>query len=360
MIPRRIIGVMSGSSLDGLDLALCVFRGSYRHPEWSLDQHTKIPFPEVMKTRLANAHHASGFELMQLDADFGSFIGQEIKQWMDKEGISADSIASHGHTVFHEPALGFTTQIGSGSHIAHITGIDTITSFRNADVAAGGQGAPFAPIADKPLFPGYDAYLNLGGIANVHITTDDGQAKAWDIGPCNQALNFLAAKLGKDYDANGDIASTGKIIEHLVSDLISKFPFKDGSPLGLSNEMVRKTWISMLDQAPQETADLLATAVEAIAQLTVGHISPFAKKETTILVTGGGAHNAFLMHRLQEHGRQANIKFELPEKKIIDYKECVLMAYLGFLTSGDHPYGIHSVTGATSDTIGGALHKAVR
>ncbi len=360
MIPCRIIGVMSGSSLDGLDLAVCVFHGSYQHPEWSLEQHTKASFPDTLKSRLAGAHHLTGFELMQLDADFGSYIGQEINQWMDKEGISADAIASHGHTVFHEPALGFTTQIGSGSHIAHITGIDAITSFRNADVAAGGQGAPFAPIADKSLFPGYDAYLNLGGIANVHISSDDGHAKAWDIGPCNQALNFLAAKLGKEYDANGDIASKGKIIEHLVSDLISKFPFKDGSPLGLSNEMVRKTWIRMLDQATQETADLLATVVEAIAKLTVGHIAPFAKQETTILVTGGGAHNSFLMHRLQKHGLQANIKFELPSKEIIDYKECALMAYLGFLTMGDQPYGIHPVTGAKSDTIGGIIHKASR
>ena len=206
MIPRRIIGVMSGSSLDGLDLALCVFRGSYRHPEWSLEQHTKVSFPDTLKPRLANAHHASGFELMQLDADFGSFIGQEIKQWMQNESISADYIASHGHTVFHEPSLGFTTQIGSGSHIAHITGIDTITSFRNADVAAGGQGAPFAPIADSALFPGYDGYLNFGGIANVHIISEEEHAKAWDIGPCNQVLNFLAEKLGKEYDANGDIA----------------------------------------------------------------------------------------------------------------------------------------------------------
>jgi anhydro-N-acetylmuramic acid kinase len=196
-MPSNIIGIMSGSSLDGLDMALCRFEDDNGKPDWAIVATSHIPFPAALLESLRSASTMSGYELMKLDADFGSFVGEQVRDWMNAHSLNADFIASHGHTIFHEPTQGFTTQIGSGAHIARLTGLDTITSFRTADVAAGGQGAPFAPVADRDLFNGYQAYVNLGGIANISMINPDGKWKAWDICPCNQALNHLAAKTGK-------------------------------------------------------------------------------------------------------------------------------------------------------------------
>ncbi len=354
-----IIGVMSGSSLDGLDLALCSFSDPGDDFKWALEHHIVIPFPSSLKNKLATAYKLSGFDLMQLDAAFGIFIGEQIKSWLQQNQLSADLIASHGHTVFHEPAEGFTTQIGSGSHIAFATGIDTITNFRSADVAAGGQGAPFAPVADIKLFPGYDAYLNLGGIANIHIKTEDGRYKAWDIGPCNQVLNFLAKKQNQTFDLNGEIAASGEVNNEIVNALISMFPYHGGQPKGLSNASVKNTWLTYVASKNEKTADLMASAVEAIASLINSHISPLISPKANILVSGGGAHNTFLMKRINALNLNHPYTFHIPSKEIIDHKECALMAYLGYLTLSGQPYGIKDITGAAVNTIGGAIHKAV-
>ncbi len=358
-MPVHFIGIMSGSSLDGLDMAHCSIAEVDGDINWSLNHYTTIPFPSSMENKLAEAPTLSGLDLMQLDADFGIFIGHEIKNWLDQNQLTADYIASHGHTVFHEPALGFTTQIGSGSHIAFETEIDTITNFRSADVAAGGQGAPFAPVADAILFAGYDAYLNLGGIANVNIISKNDQRKAWDIGPCNQALNFLAKKLNKDFDRDGEIASTGLVNQEIVDHLVSMFPFENGNPKGLSNEAIKNSWKKFLDTSDEMVADLMASVVEAIAHLIHTHISPLISNEANVLVTGGGAHNAYLMQRIKNINTEKSIQFHLPSKEIIDYKECALMAYLGYLTIMGRSYEIKEITGATDNTIGGTLHKAM-
>jgi anhydro-N-acetylmuramic acid kinase len=295
---------------------------------------------------------------MKLDADFGHYIGMQIKKWIEPDFPKADFIASHGHTIFHEPTLGFTTQIGSGSHIAHQTGIDTITSFRAADIAAGGQGAPFAPAVDMALFPGYSCYLNLGGIANLTIRTSVGEWKAWDIGPCNQPLNYLATQAGLRYDADGRMAAQGKVLHHVMDQLRSMFPYQEGSPKGLSNAEVQSSWIQYLERSNETLPDLLATVTETIAQMILSHIAPLIQKTGKVFVTGGGAHNLYLMGRLQHLGRDFNLVFHLPSTQIVDYKECLLMAYLGYLTVLGRPYGLASVTGAIKDTVGGAIFKA--
>jgi anhydro-N-acetylmuramic acid kinase len=359
-MPLTIIGTMSGSSLDGLDLALCHFDETDGMVTWSIEHGETIAFPPAMQKSLSSASSLSGFELMKLDADFGKFIGEAIRTFINENNSSADYIGSHGHTVFHEPAKGFTTQIGSGAHIAFVTGLDTITSFRAADVAAGGQGAPFAPVADKTLFPGYHAYINLGGIVNVSMVTADNQWKGWDIGPCNQALNALATKLNHPYDYAGQIASQGKVIKSITESLVSMFPFKDGQPKGLSNTEVRNTWIKFLDARTESVVDLLASTTEAIAVLILNHLQQISGPQPKILVTGGGAHNTYLMKRLEVLSGNKKITFELPAAQIIDYKECLLMGYLGYLTALGRPYGINQMTGARADSIGGVLHKAHR
>ena len=308
----EIIGVMSGSSLDGLDIALCTIAEQEDHITCTLSNATTIPFPSSIAIQLSTAPSMSGFDLMKIDADFGKFIGEQVKKWLVQNDLRADYIASHGHTVFHEPALGFTTQIGSGSQIAFATGIDTITDFRNADIASGGQGAPFAPAADTKLFPGYNAYLNLGGIANINIISSDGQHKAWDLGPCNQALNHLAKKTGKPFDKDGAIGASGSAKQKVVMDLISMFPYEDGNPKGLSNDSIQRLWLSYLEKSKEEVADLMASAVEAIATLVISHSAPLMPKEGRVLITGGGAHNSFLIESIRRKASEFSINFHLP------------------------------------------------
>ena len=359
-MPATIIGIMSGSSLDGLDMALCRIEQANGKMNWEILNAQTISFPASMVTTLKEAPNYSGFDLMQLDADLGKYIGVEIAKWIKQNNLHADYIASHGHTVFHEPAKGFSTQIGSGAHIAFETGIDTITSFRNADVAAGGQGAPFAPVADKNLFPGYDTYLNMGGICNISLLMADGHWHAWDIGPCNQALNTLAQLAGKSFDKDGQLAAEGHVHESMVQALLDMFPFNSGLPFGLSNATVQSTWIQYLMTSKESSVDLLASTSEAIAHMVIKHLSPLHLKGGKVLVTGGGAHNVHLMKRIAAIADDFNITIQLPTPQIIDYKECLLMAYLGYLTMNGRSYEIKDITGATSDTIGGAIFKALR
>jgi len=297
---------------------------------------------------------------MQLDAQFGIFIGEAIKSWIGEKNINADLIASHGHTVFHEPALHFTTQVGNGAHIASITKIDTITDFRQADVANGGQGAPFAPVADRDLFSGYDGYLNLGGIANISIQLSDQTWKAWDIAPCNQSLNFLAGKKGLSFDAEGTLASSGKIIPGMVEQLKNYFPPTSGKAFSLSNANVQNTWLDDLEHSQDDVLDLLASTTAAIAQLIIDHIEAVRNTPAKLMVTGGGAHNTFLLQQLNAYGKINSYSFDKPADLLIDFKESLLMAYLGYLSFYSKPFGIYSVTGAAHDSIGGAYFKAIR
>lgn len=351
-----IIGSMSGSSLDGLDIALCRFDEPDENPSWEILLSQTIAFPSYLSEQLKQAPQFSARDLLALDAAFGRFIGDEIRRWMDEHHLQADLIASHGHTVFHEPARHFTLQIGNGSEIAMATKVDTVTSFRSADIAAGGQGAPFAPIADRDLFPGYDAYLNLGGIVNVSTRRHDDLWRGWDIGPCNQVLNHLAQKAGLAYDQDGHLAREGKTDAPSAAWLASLFPYHGGRPKGMSNEEVRQSWVTWLDQREEAIPDLLATCTEAIVMMIHHHLTDVSGR---ILVTGGGAHHTYLIERLRSlHADR--LQFVVPAEDIVDYKECLLMAWLGYLHLHNRPFGIYQITGATTDTIGGTLHKANR
>lgn len=355
-----VIGIMSGSSLDGLDMALCLLAEADGNMTWQIADSITIPYSVQWYNALKAAPTLSGFELMKLDAAFGEFIGHEIKMWMMGKNMAVDYVASHGHTVFHEPALGFTTQIGSGAHVAEQCGLDTITNFRNADVAFGGQGAPFSPAADRALFPGYDAYLNLGGIANIFLHSNDDRWLAWDIGPCNQALNYLARKSGHHYDHEGKLASQGAVLDAIRQDLIAMYPYHGAHPKSISNALVNNTWIEYLELRNENALDLQSTTTLAVADLITLHLSAIIRRPSRILVTGGGAHNHHLMDQLRRLGMDLGITYEIPEKQIIEHKESLLMAYLGYLTMHDKGLGIHALTGATCDCIGGVLHKTIK
>ncbi|MGB3079025.1 MAG: anhydro-N-acetylmuramic acid kinase [Saprospiraceae bacterium] len=355
----HVIGIMSGSSLDGLDIALCQFEEKGNSLLWEIMDSTTIPYTDQWYDLLKSASNLSGRDLMHLDAYFGDFIGEQTKKLIDARGWKADYVASHGHTVFHEPALGFTTQIGSGAHISLMTGLDTITSFRNSDVAAGGQGAPFSPVADRTLFSGYEGFLNLGGIANVTLIDKNEIWHAWDICPCNQTLNFLSQRANLSFDKGGHMASQGAILDEISQQLIAMYPFDAGLPRGLSNAEVASTWISYLESRTENTHDLLGTTTQSIADVISIHISSLIKRPAKILVTGGGVYNDHLIKLLQKAGQDFGITYELPSPEIIDFKESLLIAYLGYLTMNGKPYNIHTLTGASQNMGGGALYKAV-
>lgn len=351
-----LIGVMSGSSLDGIDYAACSFSEGVPMP-WQILDTVTVPYTDEWHQRLQDAPQLSGFELQRLDADLGSLIGTHIQNWIAGKSWKPDAIASHGHTVFHEPGLGFTTQVGSGAHILAECHLPVITHFRNTDVALGGQGAPFAPAADRQLYPGYQGYLNLGGITNVLVQTTTGEWKSWDIGPCNQALNFLARRTGHHYDEGGKLATLGAILDSIRHDLVAMFPYKEGTPLGLSNAQVAGSWIEYLLARQEDPVDLLSTTTLAIADMITMHLSPSLIRPAKILVTGGGAHNDYLLELLQRFGMDYGFTYEKPATQIIDHKESVLMAYLGYLYLHGKTSGIHQMTGAHSDSIAGAMFK---
>ncbi len=350
---------MSGSSLDGLDLAFCQFNEHEGSLKWEIRDVLMIPYSDQWFESLKSAPTLSGFDLMQLDAAFGDFIGEQTKELIRTRGWVADYVASHGHTVFHEPSFGFTTQIGSGAHISFRTGLDTITTFRSADVASGGQGAPFAPVADRDLFQGYEGYLNLGGIANITLVSGNGQWSAWDICPCNQPLNFLARRSDHTYDKGGLMASQGAILDAIRHDLITMFPYEGGRPHGLSNARVESTWNSYLESRKENNNDLLGTTTLVIADVITIHISSLIKRPARVMVTGGGAYNDHLIKLLRRHGQDLGLTYEIPSPLLIDFKESLLIAYLGYLTMHGRPYNIHLLTGASQNMGGGALYKAL-
>jgi anhydro-N-acetylmuramic acid kinase len=364
----RALGLMSGSSLDGLDLALChlkVADGSVVH--WELKQAGTLPFSEQWQNRLAALPASSAFELALAHADFGRYMGELVQAFFSENALRAkdiDLIASHGHTIFHEPASGFTTQIGDGAALAAVTGCTVISDFRSADVALGGQGAPIAPMADRVLFPGYDFYLNLGGIAN--ITCDaGGRFVAFDVTGANQLMNALAREAGQPFDEDGALAASGETDPAFLKKLNNLPYFEQPYPKSLSNQWVQENLVSLCLASPGTISGKLRTACEHIALQTAGAVNAILEKEDfrkesyKIFATGGGAFNKFLMKCIRgKCNQKGRFEIVLPEAKIIQFKEACLVALLGVLRMEGVPNCINSVTGASKDAIGGAIYCA--
>ena len=224
----RAIGMMSGTSLDGLDIAECIFHFEDKHVEYEIEHAETIEYPEEITKMLREAELTDAFNFCRINAQFGQWMGEACKTFMDKHQSDPLLIASHGHTIFHNPHEGFTTQIGSGAHIAAATRIRTVCDFRSLDVALGGQGAPLVPIGDRLLFGQYDACVNIGGFSNISMEQNH-QRIAWDICPANYLLNYYAAKLGLKYDESGNIARKGKTFDALL-DKLNGLDYYSASP----------------------------------------------------------------------------------------------------------------------------------
>ena len=343
---------MSGSSLDGVDLALCDFNLSDEKLNWKILKSSTIEFSHGWRDKLKNLPVASAKELALADYELGYFFGEKIKEF--SKGISVDYIASHGHTIFHEPQNKMTCQIGNGAAIASSAGISTISDFRSTDIGFGGQGAPLISILDRDLFPEFSALVNLGGISNVSFTNLD-RLIAYDISPCNQLLNHLAQKLGLDYDKDGDIALKGKLNAKLLEKLYSFEYFNQPYPKSLDNNYIRNNFLPLLDTFDCSIEDKLRTCVELIAMTLSSELKNNLEVENKkVLLTGGGAKNKVLLQRIKE--LLPNIYSFVSESTLVDFKEALLMAYLGFLRVLEKPNVISSVTGAAKDSIGGAVY----
>ena len=340
---------MSGSSLDGLDLAFCEFTKEKNRWTFGIKTADTLPYPEEWKMLLQESIYASGEKLLENDVSYGKFLGEKVREFLDKNHLRPDIIALHGHTVFHQPEKGFSLQLGSGQAIAIATGIKTVSNFRNKDIQLGGQGAPLVPIGDKLLFAEYDYCVNFGGIANISFE-QNGQRLGYDVCAANQLLNHLSRQMGLAYDKNGETASLGKLDKALFDEL-NKVDFCQKSyPKSLSNEQVRELFLPILDKSPALLEDKLYTSVKHIAcQINKATDSSSEKK---ILLTGGGAHNAFLVEAVRRECPQSVLT---PEPQIIDFKEALIFAFMGILRKNGNVNCLASATGARRDSSTGVI-----
>ncbi len=345
------LGLMSGTSLDGLDIAFCKFFMKGKKWNYSVIKCDTIPYNEDWKNRLSNAENLSAFDYAVLNCDFGRFMAKNVLQFLQDVPAKPDFIASHGHTVFHRPDLGMTTQMGSGAELAALTGIRTICDFRSVDVALGGQGAPLVPIGDQLLYGQYDACLNLGGFCNISFTSD-GVRKAFDIAPCNMLLNHLAQRLHLDYDENGEHAAVGKCVLSVLNDLNGLPFYQKAGAKSLGKEWFIENILPLLN-VEENADDLLRTATEHI----VNQIANVVKQNEihSLLITGGGAKNQFLIKLLQQQLSETQIV--IPSEATIDYKEAIIFAFLGLLRLKQTANCLQNVTGASRDNCGGAIYE---
>ncbi len=350
MVKYSAIGIMSGTSLDGVDLAGCEFTHQDESWNFRILAAETIPYDENWRSLLGKAHLLHGLELTRLDADYGRYLGKLCYDFIFKHHLHPAIIASHGHTVFHQPAQGFTLQIGSGAQIAAQTRITTVCDFRSLDVALGGQGAPLVPVGDMLLFAHYPFCLNIGGFANLSFNKN-GKRTAFDVCPANFVLNSLAKKTGNEFDENGKLAASGNVIPELFDRLNQLDFYHKNPPKSLGREWVETNILPIFSEN-YHPVDLLRTMVEHIA-FQIAAATKHAES-AEILVTGGGAKNVFLVNRLATFTKH---KVVIPDSLIIDYKEALVFAFLGVLRMTEQPNCLVSVTGADIDNIGGAVYS---
>ena len=350
----NVIGTMSGTSLDGLDIAYCTFEIINNIWSFKINAASTIPFPKQLYKKLATSTQLSGIDLMKLNNEFGNFIGNSVVQFIKSNAINStriDSISSHGHTVFHQTEINLTTQIGNGANISAITKLPVICDFRSVDVALNGQGAPLVPIGDQNLFSAYDYCINLGGIANISFE-EKNKRIAFDICPVNIVMNNIAQELGLAYDKNGDLARSGKIDVLLLDALNQLAYYKKISPKSLGIEQIETEVFPLLKKYNISSANKLATFVEHIAIQIANTIQTTNKK---VLLTGGGTFNTFLSERIKANTPNEII---IPSDEIINFKEAIIFAFLGVLRLRKEPNCLQSVTGSSQSNIGGCIYQA--
>ncbi len=347
----KVIGVMSGTSLDGIDMALINFTKS---TSWDFEIVTAqtVSYPREIKNNLSAAISYNEQDLSQLDRAYTAFLAGKIQQFMTENSIGeVDFICSHGHTIKHEPQHGITLQIGNLPSIAKILNRKVVCNFRVQDVKLGGQGAPLVPVGDELLFSNYDYCLNLGGFANIS-TKMNNQRIAYDICAVNTVLNFYSERLGKEYDENGDMARIGKSIPDLFEKLQSLSFYKKEPPKSLGVEFLNSVIFPIIKVYENKPLDILRTYTEHIALQISANLQGNSSSE--VIVTGGGAFNNFLIDRIKS---LTSAKLIIPSEAIINYKEALIFALLGVLKMRGEVNVFSSVTGAVRDHSSGVIFK---
>ncbi len=341
------IGLMSGTSLDGIDIAyLKINNNSYQ--DFEIIKAETFPYPKEWKDVLKEAIFYTKENLKGLDVKYGKLLGNLLNEFIIKNKIyKLDFIASHGHTILHEPHNGVTLQIGDGQEMANITNKKIICDFRTQDVTLKGQGAPLVPIGDKLMFSNYSHCVNLGGFANVSFEKDDKRI-AFDICPVNIVLNHYTNKLGFEFDDRGKIASTGKVNKELLETLNSLEFYQKMPPKSLGLEWVQQNIFPLIDDLEKNVETILRTFIEHVA-IQIGTV---LRDSSTVLVTGGGVFNSFLMQRIEYYSSK---KIEIVSKELIEYKEALIFAFLGLLKNKNEINCLQSVTGASKDHSSGVI-----
>ncbi|MGM0504254.1 MAG: anhydro-N-acetylmuramic acid kinase [Bacteroidota bacterium] len=343
------VGIMSGTSLDGLDIVFSKYTYTNR---WTFEiiKAETISYNKSWKEQLKNAESLSGLAITKLHKDYGRFIGEKINQFLHEIKEKPDLIASHGHTVFHQPEHKITLQIGDGAEIASATGVTTISDFRSLDVALGGQGAPLVPIGDELLFNEYDYCLNIGGFANISMT-ENHKRVAFDICPANIVLNQLANKLNKPFDIDGKAGQLGITDSNLLNQLNQIDFYQRPYPKSLGKEWIDEFILPVLTRSALQINDQISTFYDHISDQITSVISGNPGKK--ILVTGGGAYNKYLIERIRA---KTQTQIIIPSKNIIEYKEALIFGLLGVLRLNRKINCLSTVTGAKVSSSSGIIH----
>lgn len=349
-LPIQSIGLMSGTSVDGLDVCCASFDCKGGKWSFSIDCAREYEYPEDLRKKLrTDVQKMSALEFVTFHSAYGRFLGQRVNEFMAEFGVRPDIIASHGSTVFHEPEKKVMFQIGDGAAIAAETGIPTVSDFRRLDIMLGGQGAPLVPVGDNLLFGDYDYCLNIGGFSNISYREGDRRI-AFDISPVNYVIDRFCRQIGLKMDRDGEIAARGEVCETLLKSLDALDYYARAYPKSLGREWVESHVFPLLDGAGLSLEDTLRTYYEHCAAQLARVVVP----GKSILVTGGGACNKFLVQRMKE---KSGCRIIVPEPAIVAYKEALIFAFLGVLYMLDRPSCLKSVTGAARDNIGGMLFK---
>ena len=358
----RSIGLMSGSSLDGLDIVCATFQEQGGQWTFNLEASECIPYEDGWIKRLHSATELPARDYCLLHTDYGRWLGEEVNSFMERHRLEykVAVVGSHGHTTFHLPAQGMTGQLGDGASLAAVTGLSVVTDLRAMDVALGGQGAPIVPIGEKYLFNGTEFFLNLGGIANISYAAEP--YIAFDVCAANRVLNMIAAIQGLAYDQGGALAASGMVHPGLLKQLDALSYYQLPYPKSLANDFGTEVVFPVVQAVSISVPDKLATYSRHIADQVSASVQQLlalhpatSQKELRLLVTGGGACNEFLVAQLRDALQKQGVKVEVPSLDIVHYKEALIMAFMAVLRWRQEYTTLSSVTGAIRDSIGGAL-----
>jgi anhydro-N-acetylmuramic acid kinase len=354
----NVIGLMSGSSLDGLDICFVEFNETAGKWEYEIKCAACIAYSSKWIEKLTNAIHLSALEYQLLNSEYGKYLGTMVNEFIEEFQLhhQVNLISSHGHTTFHFPEKKMTHQLGEGAAIAAETMLPVVSDLRALDVAFGGQGAPIVPLGEKLLFPDYDYFLNIGGIANLSFHKKEGVI-AFDVCAANRVLNMLSAKKNKPYDDGGKMAASGNIHFPLLEKLNSNNYYSLPYPKSLGNQFGTDEIYPLIKSFNLSAEDALCTYTEHISiQIKNAlHSGKLNAANRRLMISGGGAFNSFLIDRICKQLQEIYFEIFVPDEDLVVYKEALIMALLGVLRWREQYTVLSSVTGASRDSIGGAL-----